>query len=276
MHSELSLFDSAARMIRERQAFVFAIVVQAQGSTAASAGAVALFNSDGEVVAGWIGGGCAASVVGFAAQEAAQEKQPRLVEVDLDDDVFGAGLGCGGKMSVFVAPRTPAPALWIFGAGRVAESLCLYAAEAGFSVNVAHDKATAETFARATAVFSRRDVLEKVMPGDYALVASQSFQDADLLAGLADKKCRYVGIMASRKRSDSLRRALAEKGCDPAFVQQIRAPAGLELHARTPEEIALEIAGELVERRRSDASCDRLPVSRGKDERVSDRQKSDR
>lgn len=258
MNSDLSIFETAARLAQSAEPFVLAIVVNSQGSTSAPVGSMAILSAEGQVLAGWIGGGCAASTVGFAAVEALKEKQARFFEVDLDDPVLGAGLGCGGKMTVFVAPQSPAPTLWIIGGGRIAESLCALAAEAGFSVNVLIEQSVIEGFVRASSTFSSIEALDGVAPDDFVVLLSQSFRDQEILERLSrigprHAGPRYVGLLASRKRSNTLRESLAKAGCDSSFLPNLRAPVGLDLNAKTPAEIALEIVAEIVKVKRANA-----------------------
>src|SRR5690606_29401086 len=57
---------------------------------------------------GWVGGGCAERFIGEESREAIKEKKPRIILADLDDEIFGLGVACGGKMRLFIDPIIPA------------------------------------------------------------------------------------------------------------------------------------------------------------------------
>jgi xanthine/CO dehydrogenase XdhC/CoxF family maturation factor len=100
-----------AQALRDAGAhFVIATVVRVRGSASAKTGSKALFNADGVNLYGYIGGGCAESHVSQEACEALQEKRPRIVEIDLDDEVFGL-MPCGGVMDVYLEPHFSSPVI---------------------------------------------------------------------------------------------------------------------------------------------------------------------
>jgi xanthine/CO dehydrogenase XdhC/CoxF family maturation factor len=88
--------------------FVIATVVNVRGSASAKTGSKALFDEQGVNLYGYIGGGCAESHVSQEACEALSEKRPRIVEIDLDDEVFGL-MPCGGVMDVYLEPHFSSP-----------------------------------------------------------------------------------------------------------------------------------------------------------------------
>jgi xanthine dehydrogenase accessory factor len=91
-------------------------------------GSKAVIDRQGKVVVGWVDGGYAQSTVCHAALEALREGELRVVDLDLDDEVLGTGMPCGGAMRVYVEPMMPKPKLWILVHGRVAECLCRWGA----------------------------------------------------------------------------------------------------------------------------------------------------
>jgi xanthine dehydrogenase accessory factor len=129
-----AVLSVAADLVAARQPFALSVVIDAKGSTSARTGAKAVFDAEGTVLAGWVGGGCAESTIAHAAVECLETETPQVVDVDLDDEVLGAGMPCGGSMRVYVEPIIPRPTLWILGHGRVAECLCHLGALMSFNV----------------------------------------------------------------------------------------------------------------------------------------------
>lgn len=243
----------AAELIAARKPFALGTVIEAQGSTSARTGAKAVFDTEGAVMAGWIGGGCAESTIAHAALECLDTETPQIVDVDLDDEVLGAGMPCGGRMRVYVEPVIPRPTLWILGHGRVAECLCHLGALMSFNVVVDDVMAVPERYPDAARVitddadYSALDAA----PSDFVVIATQHRGDHESLRRLLAGDVRYIALIASKKRTGLVISYLREAGFDQRAIDRIRAPAGIELNARTPEEIALSVIGEIVLTRRS-------------------------
>ena len=249
------ILQLAAELSAAGRAFALGVVVEAQGSSAGRTGAKALFDVEGEVIAGWVGGGCAESTVAHAAVEACATGVPQLVEVDLDSEVLGAGMPCGGRMRVYVEPVLPRPALWILGHGRVAECLCHFGALLGFAAIVDDTMAVAERFPEASRIITDDPDYAAVAPAarDFAVVATQHRGDHESLGRLLSSEVGHIALIASRKRAGLVLAYLRKVGLDRQALDRIQAPAGLALGARTPEEIALSVIAEIVLVRRSRA-----------------------
>lgn len=97
----------AARLRAESRPFITATVVEVHGSSSALTGSKAIFDSNGKNLLGWVGGGCAERFVGEQAVEALKQGQTRIITADLDDEIFGLGVACGGKMNLFLEPVLP-------------------------------------------------------------------------------------------------------------------------------------------------------------------------
>jgi xanthine dehydrogenase accessory factor len=111
-NSETGVLGIATGLTAARGRFAFAIVV-AHGSTSARAGAKAVFDADGNVVAGRVDGGCAESTIAHAVIEYLETEASQVLDITLDDEVLGAGMPCGGPMRVCVEPGVLRPTLWI-------------------------------------------------------------------------------------------------------------------------------------------------------------------
>lgn len=82
-----------------RRPYALATVIEILGSSSAKPGAKALFDLSGKALAGWIGGGCAQSMVSATAVKCFETGEPQVIEIDLNDEVFGAGMPCGGNLA---------------------------------------------------------------------------------------------------------------------------------------------------------------------------------
>lgn len=100
---------------KREEPYALATVVAVKGSASAKAGSKCLISREGKNIWGWVGGGCAESFTITNALEAMEEGVPRIITADLDDEVFGLGMPCGGVMEIYVEPRLPRVTLEIQG-----------------------------------------------------------------------------------------------------------------------------------------------------------------
>jgi xanthine dehydrogenase accessory factor len=252
---ETDVLTVTAELVAAREPFALGIVVEARGSTSASArvGAKAVFNLEGAVMCGWVGGGCAESTIAHAAIEALETETPQIVDVDLDDEVLGAGMPCGGSMRVYVEPVIPRPTLWIVGHGRVAECLCHLGALMSFYVVVDDPMASPDRYPDAMRLIDDDPEYGTLRPtaSDFVIIATQHRGDHESLRRLLAGDVGYIGLIASRKRATLVIDYLRAAGFDQPALDRIRAPAGIDIGARTAEEIALSVIGEAALVRRS-------------------------
>jgi xanthine dehydrogenase accessory factor len=228
--------------------YAVATVVETAGSVSAKTGAKAVIDHEGRVVAGWIGGGCAESTTRHAALDCLKSASTSVIDIDLNDEVLGAGMPCGGSMRVYIEPVLPRPSLWIMGHGRVAECLCQLGDLLGFRVVVNDPGVDRERYPAATRLITDDIDYRQLQPapGDYVVIATQHKGDHESLKQALGSAAGYIALIASRKRSRLVLDHLREAGFDAAALQRVMAPAGLDLGARTPEEIALCVLSEMV------------------------------
>lgn len=254
-----------AGMAGRREPHALATVVETVGSTSAHAGDKALIDAAGGLVAGWVGGGCAESTIRQTALDCLADGAPRLIGLDLDDEVLGIGMPCGGAMRVFVEPFLPPPTLWLLGHGRVVESLCRLAAELDMRVVVSDTPAPdAARYPDASEIIGDDYAFARLEPvrGDAVVIATQHKGDHLSAVRALRSRAGYVAIIASRKRAGLMRDFLRDEGFTDDDLLALRTPAGLDLGARTPEEIALSVIGEVVMLRRGGTGAPRSARAR--------------
>ncbi|MGD9842563.1 MAG: XdhC family protein [Steroidobacteraceae bacterium] len=232
--------------------FVLATVVEILGSSSAKPGAKAIFDRSGKVIEGWIGGGCAQSIVAKESINCLTDGEPRMVDIDLNDEVFGAGMPCGGSMRVYVEPKLPRPLLWLMGNGLIAETLCELAHLMGFHIVVIDTKATSREFPAAHRIIENDGSYLELKPnsGDFVVIATHHKGDFVSLTRALQSKASYIALVSSRSRADLIMNRLEQEGTPKNSLNRIHAPAGLNLGAKMPEEIALSIISEMVLTRR--------------------------
>ncbi len=256
------IIDCMARMKGDGQPFALATVVRTEDATSAKAGAKALIRADGSMV-GWIGGGCTQGAARKAAAEALVDGRPRLVRVYPKDqppeDEQAAGLklhtsSCpsGGTVELFVEAVLPRASLIVAGASPTARALADLGGRAGFAVTVAALAGDQSSFPKADARIVGFDISGATRVGaSFVVVATQGKRDREALAAALSSVAPYVAFVGSRRKAAVLKAAMIDEGLPPERVEVLRSPAGLDIGAATPEEIALSILAEVVHERRS-------------------------
>ena len=236
MNERLRFFADAADLVTRREPFVTATIVRADRPTSAKPGAKAIVTAEG-TLHGWIGGSCAAPVVLRESLAALAEGEPRLIVLSnramaTRDGVRHFPMTChsGGELEIYIEPIMPPEQLVIVGTTPVARALVSMGATLGF--DVVSTLADASLDERAAIV-----------------IASRGDGDEDAVRDAVGTPARYVGLIASRKRGDELVGALRDLGVSAAELARVKYPAGLDIHARSEEEIALSILTEIVSTR---------------------------
>ena len=225
------LLQLAQELCLRGESFAMVTVVRAVAPTSATAGAQAIVRADGSL-AGWIGGGCTKQVVVDAALEAIRRGAPRLVHIGNDDqelvaDVESHRMPCAsnGEVELFLHPFTPAPLLLLLGRTPVAECARSFAQQVGFRVTTDGQGATPQL----------------------ALVATQGDGDETALHVALTSTAQHVLLIASARKAQRMRETLLEQGISEQQLARLEAPAGPDIGARTPAQIALAaIAGALA------------------------------
>jgi xanthine dehydrogenase accessory factor len=261
------ILDIIATRKSAGEPFALATVVRTVAATAAKAGAKAVILPDGTISEGWIGGGCARAAVLKAAKDALGDGRSRLVSVQPPDLLADHGVDAGeeregvrfaknmcpsqGTMDIFVEPVLPRPNVVICGSSPVAVAIADLAKRVGFAVTVCAPAAEQTAFGDADRRIEGYALPVEEAAARYVVVSTQGRGDeAALLAALA-VEVAYVAFVGSRKKAEALKAALAKRGVAAERLARLKAPAGLDLGAITPDEIAISILAEIVAVRRA-------------------------
>ncbi len=247
----MSLLDFAQELTRARKPFVLATVVWCERPTSAKPGAQALIQENGQIT-GWIGGSCAQPVVIREAQRVLHEGGDayllRLGSQDVgivrnDVRVFPMTCASGGVLDIYIEPHLPPSQLVLVGDSPVIIALSQLAPVLDFAVTqLDHPDLTQVEINERTAI----------------VVATHGQYDEDALEHALRSPAAYVGMVASHRRADDCRGYLRTSGITEQQLAHLKAPAGLDIGAVTPEEIASSILAELVQvRRRSHTASEK-------------------
>lgn len=241
------LLQMAADLANRQEPFVLAVVVRRRPASSAQPGNMAVITAAGGFH-GWLGGSCTQPTVVREAQRALADGRPRLLVLTPDPDserrpgvdVFPMTCQSGGSVEIYLEPMLPAPRLVIFGASPTAGALAALGQAMGYAVTALEDDLPALA-ARAGA-------------GGFTVLATMGEGDEEAIRTALASKPAYLGVVASPRRFAQMRPTLEAMGVSEAELDGIHSPAGLDIGARSPEEIALSILAEIVQVRRSAAA----------------------
>lgn len=245
---DVELAEAAQNLRNRQEPFAFATIVRTAGATAAKPGSKALLSADGTILHGWLGGGCTRGAVKRAALEALQSGAPQLISVAPEDLLDEMGVAPGetvdgtrfarngcpsrGTVDIFVEPCLPMPELLVLGASPVAKAITALAPQFHWAV---------------TSTLSQNEGASRQT---YIVIATQGQGDLDALKTALSGAAQYVAFVGSARKFASLAEKLHADDVPPSATKAVHAPAGLDIGAVTPEEIALSILAQLVSVRR--------------------------
>lgn len=255
------LLALASSLASREERFALVTVVRREPPSSARVGDAAVVTEKGDYH-GWVGGGCTRSTVLREALRAIADGEPRLLSLSPEPDeerragVVSLPMTCdsGGTVEIYVEPVLPVARLLLFGSSPAVRVLSRIGHATGYRVDVVDPDADKAAFPEAMSV-SRSLSPDSVPRGAHVLVATMGERDLEAIEAAVARAPAYLGVIASPKRFAQLRDALLARGVSRGALAGIAAPAGLDIGARTPEEIAVSIMAQIVERRRAAAKA---------------------
>jgi xanthine dehydrogenase accessory factor len=231
------LTERVHELTQSGEPFVTATVVRAQRPTSVTAGSVAVIRGDG-TIEGFVGGVCAEHSVRLYSLQAIDRGEPLLLRImpgvgedSTDEDgAVTVNNPClsGGAIEIFLEPLLPPPRITIAGDSLIAAALRSLAPDLGLDARDGPPEAS-----------------------DLALVvAAHGRDELDALRAALEAGTPYVGLVASRVRGAAVLQELREAGVPENLLERVETPAGLDIGARTPAEIAVSILARVIEVRR--------------------------
>ena len=234
------LLALAAKLSAREQPFALVTVVRREPPSSARVGDAALVTGSGEYH-GWAGGGCTREAVVRESLRAIADGEPRLLSLSPSNSrtpgavrpgmqLLPMACESGGTVEIYVEPVLPVSRLVLFGGTPAVEALARIGEAMGWRVERG---------------------AEAALRGAHVLVATMGDEDLEILQKVLRDEPAYVGVIASRKRFEHVRETLIACGIPRAAVERIHAPAGLDIGAQKPEEIALSVMAQIVQQMRN-------------------------
>ncbi|MGH2507836.1 MAG: XdhC family protein [Ktedonobacteraceae bacterium] len=240
-----SLLELALQLTQAGKPFVLATVVWCERPTSAKPGAQALILEDGQMI-GWVGGSCTQPIVLREAKRILRQGgEPFLLRlgtstqtnVQAQPGVLSFPMTCasGGALDIYMELHLPLPQLFLIGDSPIIAALQQLAPTLDFNVTCLDD-----TNMRAARIDERT----------YIVIATHGQYDENILEHVLGHSAAYVGLVSSSRRAAACRDYLRASGMSEQHIARLKAPAGLDIGAYTPAEIAASILAELVQIRR--------------------------
>ena len=249
--------------------FVTATVVSRRAPVSSHLGDRALIFADGRMQ-GFVGGSCSREIVRKQALEALKLGKPRLVLIrpdatletlhhasDAEGIVVPMTCASEGAVDVYLEPHSPVPLLLVAGFTPVAEAVARMAALLEYKVvrivtlPEMRDLEPNSAIALPDLPVYLENLSLETRAKLSAVVATQGHYDEPVLEALLLAKVGFISLLASRKRAVTVRELLELQGLPQGKVIAIRNPAGLDINAKTPAEVAVSILAEIIQARDS-------------------------
>ena len=250
------VLDKLAECNRHGKPVCLCVIVKTEGAVPRHAGSKMLVFPDGETI-GTVGGGGVEAEVTQAALEALRSGKPALLHYSLKAQNEGSVGVCGGEVDIYLEPFLAKPKLLVIGAGHVGKSVAKFGKLLGFQVILSDDRAelcTQEEFPDADQLLPvpMQMIPEQIEidPHTYIVIVTRG-SDVDVagLPVLLKTQSAYIGLIGSRRRWEATRQALLANGVSEDDLKGIKCPIGLDIHAETPDEIAISILSEIITRK---------------------------
>jgi len=245
--------SKADELVSSGQSFAVAVVVRYEAPISGKPGNKAIIFPDGKMW-GWIGGGCSQPVVIKEALKALADGQPRLIRISPsaspEEGIVDFTMTChsGGTLDIFIEPVLPKPHILILGRSPVGQTLARLAKAINYSVSVVASGADRESFPDSDLVQADAELNQiKITPQTFIVVSTQGEGDEEAVEKALLTKADYVAFIASKTKASKILESLKEGGLTADRLRQVRAPAGLDIHAGSPEEIAVSILAEIIQ-----------------------------
>lgn len=256
------VLETIVELRKRQEPFAVATVVRVERPTSSKPGDKAVIKPDRTLI-GWVGGSCAHDLVVENALKALQDGSPRFLTLSNFESTKGRRQGVievpmtcysGGVLDIFIEPNLPKPQLVVVGYEPVARALVRIGNVLQFHVTVLDPLATRETAREADEIVNELNLPALPMRAEsFIVIATHGRYDEEALEQAVQTNASYVALVASPRRAAVILEQLRSRGISSEALAKVKSPAGLDLGAVAPEEIALSVLAEIVQLRRAGA-----------------------
>jgi xanthine dehydrogenase accessory factor len=240
---------------KKNEAFAMVMVVRRDAPSSGKVGDKAVINKHGEII-GWVGGGCVKGIIIKEAEDAMRSGKARMVKIGKSlnilkqEGVMEYKMTCQseGTVEVFIEPVLPQPHLVVIGKSEIAKALVKLAAVMGFRITGVAQDGNLQTFEKVDELvthISLKDI--KTNNASFIVVITQGEGDEKALSEALQKEYAYLGFVASKKKMISIATFLEQSSFDKNKIASIVSPAGIDINAKKPEEVAISILAQIIQ-----------------------------
>ena len=247
LHTTQSLYQN-------KEPFAIAFVVNREVPSSGKPGDKAVITKDGKIT-GWIGGGCTRGIVLKEALEAIDTGKPRLVKISPDGKVESSPgvnaypMTChsGGTVELYIEPVLPKPQLLVMGKSNVAMALAKLGKAMDYPVTIAAKSIDKTGFGDVDRIIEKGLKKGDVTTNTCIVVCTQGENDEDALEQAVKSDAPYIAFVASMRKANAIFTTLRQRGITFEQLKKIKTPAGLNINAKLPEEVAVSILAQIIE-----------------------------
>jgi xanthine dehydrogenase accessory factor len=250
-----TFLEKTQELSNKNEPFAIAMVVRREAPSSGKTGDKAVINKFGELT-GWIGGGCVQSIIIKEAEDAMKSGKPKLVKIgnslpaSNQDGVIEYKMTCHseGTVEIYIEPVLPAPHLLVMGNSAIARALLKIGKVAGYRVTAVAPDAKPGSFEKVDELITQLNLKQvKTTCATSIVVATQGEQDETALEQALSKPSVYIGFVSSKKKKANVMAYLQQSGQDKKKLDTIHSPAGIDINAKTPEQVAISILAEIIQ-----------------------------
>lgn len=251
-----SFIEKAKILNGGNQPYAIALVVRRRIPSSGKPGDKAIITADGHMH-GWIGGGCTKGIVLKEALLALQEEKPRLISISPDEhpdffrDIKTYNMNCQseGAVDVYIEPVLPKPNLIIFGSSHIAMALAKIAGAMDYYVTAVMHHPDTSNFPTVNQLESTHSFNKNTLTStnSYVVVCTQGEGDTETLEKAIALEQPYLAFVSSRRKASTIFNELLSKGISQSSFKHIKTPAGLDIGAKLPEEVAISILAQIIQ-----------------------------
>ncbi len=250
-----AFFRDYLKLSKKRVPFATAVVVKHDTPISGKSGDKAIILNDGSLL-GWIGGGCTNPIVIKEGLSALNSGKSKLIVIDpeknsentLGEEHFQMTCHSGGSLSVYVEPVFPRPLIVVMGDSPVASSLLKISIELGYETLWALKNEKENEIIDVDRKQKNFDLKNLNLSSPcFIIVCTQGENDWEALESAMKSTVNYVAFVGSRRKTDTLKKELLKNGVSQDRLDDMINPAGIDLKAKTPSEIALSILAEIIQ-----------------------------
>ncbi|MEM7105918.1 MAG: XdhC family protein [Bacteroidota bacterium] len=252
MHN--SFLEILYALQNEGKAFATAMVVRRKVPSSGKPGDKAIITEDG-TIHGWIGGGCTRGIVLKEALLAIKESKPRFVRISPEDNMddmpntklYKMTCQSGGSVDLYIEPVLPKPQIVIFGRSHIGLALARISKAMDYKVTVVNESLEADEYHEVKDKIDLADFSGKMLgENSFIVVCTQGVGDEDALEAAIKSGSKQIAFVASRRKANAIFHELRGRGITFDQLATIKTPAGLDINAKLPEEVAISILAQTI------------------------------